>query len=237
MKYRLAFLLLTGLLSLGFALGPGIKKTDFRSGNLTCPETGNLLAKEETKMLYMDNGNTKINSVYRLAGNVFAEKSNTWLSTASYPSYQLVNHSTGALESVKPTEKGLKVSFKEDKNGELQSKTLPFGPRYAYDEELIQIAAEELDKLLANQKIKLSIVVPSRLAAYDFILEKKQSSKKSVHLILSPENFFLRQIVNPIELWLNPEDKSLQRVKGITNVLFKETGTRPVEINYTEDPA
>lgn len=85
---------------------------------------------------------------------------------------------------------------------------------------------------LLQSKRKISIVVANKKDYYNFIIEKKKHESDIVMFEISPENFFLKQLVTPIELEYSIAQKKLIRFYGLSNLDNSNGKSQIVNIKY-----
>ncbi|MFT2111188.1 hypothetical protein [Marinomonas sp. 2405UD68-3] len=176
---------------------------------------------------------------YREAtGNIFAEKTIHYVHSLLAPDFDQMNQRNGEVIKVKAVDKdNLSVTYKASYGQKEKTKPIEVTNRLIVDAGFDHYVRAHWDKLIKGETMKVAFLAPTRQITVPFRIVKtdckdSDSSVSAICLLLSPNSWFFRLVVDPIYLVYDNESKNLQRYLGRGNISEKNGDYLTVDIHY-----
>ncbi|MES2628709.1 MAG: hypothetical protein V4616_07040 [Bacteroidota bacterium] len=222
--FPLNFKALVLLLGFGLTVFHGVSQVRNYSGVATDIKTGKVLftAKFNEKRI-----NGKLESMetqyFSADGKVkIAVRKVLFRNNPYAPNFVFQNLRTDATEVM--TTEGTTAELHFKKNGDTKpvKKTITVPGVMVADAGLVSLILDRWGNLKAGKQEGLNIIVTSRLDYYHFILYEKSTDadRKAGHtrIIFVSDNWFVRKVIDPIEMVFENSTKRLIRFEGATNL-------------------
>lgn len=185
------------------------------------PQYGGNGLYEKLKTEYFDAGNNK-----------FAQIVSDFKNDKFIPNSLLEDFRHNTKEEIIFDPKNVVVNYKKElKQKQEKSQSFKVVSNSIADQGFHNYIVANFDELLKTQK-KISIIVASQKDYFYFLIDKKKISNDKVHFVITPNNFFLKQLVTPIELEYSISNKRLLRFYGLSNLNDEKGKSQVVNIVY-----
>lgn len=223
------------LLLIGFALllgvspkdNPSVKRVE-RVGIATNFEENAVVYKEELSKVFAGNKVT-VQAVYKSDQTSFAKKEISW-NVDGPLRYEYFNHLKGYSEGISKIGNNAYTVYSES-DAKRKETTLEIDGTVVYDEYLVAWTQENLADIISGKEPSLKIIVPRRLDYYSFIAKGKKDQNGVYNIEIEADNFFLRQVIQPIKLRFSA-DKELLSIKAMSYIHPEENDLQPIIVNY-----
>lgn len=157
------------------------------------------------------------------AGNVIARKRITFTASAVQPAFEMTDLRDGYVEGAKRLSAGQYRFYKKSKEGApLQQEVVQAPAPAVIDGGFDYYIRRNFDGLAAGKTHTVNFAVPARLAYYSFTISKVKDltvgNRPAVMFQFAPQNFILRQLVEPLYVSYDRETQRLLVYSGYTNI-------------------
>jgi hypothetical protein len=161
-------------------------------------------------------------------GLIIGKKKLNFRASSAKPSFQMDDYRNGYMEGSEMTAEGMiKVFYRESKDAELISTVLNVPEPAVVDGGFNYFLKINWDKICSGQKVKFHFVAPEKQDYYSFRLAKEKEiiflDRKAMVCKMEPENFILRQLVDPIMITYDIQTKRMLQYEGISNIRKSST--------------
>jgi len=227
-------------LSLIISAFPGKEQNIKYAGVATRLSGGDRLYTEYHEEVYKKGLHTGTITVFRNAENKeIAKRVLNFNGSRTSPNFQLEDLRSGYKEGAEVLAPGkVKVWYRHDKSSELKTKELELKEPFVIDGGFNYLVKDNWEKIKSGEHITFQFVAPSQLDFFKFRVRKQKDlnygSKPAILVILEPENFLLRMIVDPIKIIYNVSTKRILEYAGISNINDESGKSYKVILKYAE---
>lgn len=159
------------------------------------------------------------------AGESYAERRLTYerAPVPWAPDYAFSDARSGRREAARVEGGEVVISLRESRHGATQTNRIPYSPDLVIDGGFDQFIRANLDRLRNGEAVTFRFVVPARLDAYVFTLERDRfpagtSAATHLPLVLRIDNWLVRMFIEPVRVVYSLAPFELQRYAGVSNV-------------------
>lgn len=229
----LVFSIGTFIHSWSYALSEGGKDEMVFTGYAYEPSNNALLYSEQHKILFDENGQRQHCTVnyFDPNGKRIAEKTLTYDSSGYLPNFDFIDLRSNQLIKVEKKkgyvsiEQGVMESLMQDQVPLLDD--IPLIADAGFDVFMNQ----NWDELIEGKKAEVEFLAVTRGRFVTFEIERTRIQESSIHFRLSPANFVIAMLVDPILLEYDLNTGRILRYSGLTN-LEMVNGNMPSGDNY-----
>lgn len=189
--------------------------------------------------LFKEGKHVSTSTVYKNdKGLVMASRSLNFAGGSEAPTYRLDVKKTGYYEGATVTKGAVKV-FNYDLEAKKEvSKTISVPAPYVIDGGFNYFVKRKWADVVAGKSVTFNFVVPARLDYYKFRVRKTANVKEKGHnamvVVLEPDNFVLRSIVDPIKVTYDLATKRIIKYEGISNIPGNSDRNFDIKLVYPE---
>lgn len=166
------------------------------------------------------------------AGEIIAKKVIDYSENKITPSFEQQDYRDGYVEGI--TYQGDKLVFKYRKSSsdKLKTKTISKPADLVVDGGFNYYIKAHWDELLVGQSMVFNFAVPSQLDYFSFRLYKESNQSDAVVFRMEPDNFILRNLVDPIRVTYKKSTKRILKYEGLSNINDRGGKSYLVKIMY-----
>ncbi|MEQ9363909.1 MAG: hypothetical protein RIF32_06690 [Leptospirales bacterium] len=193
-------------------------------GNARDLESGKFLYSENHAEFRSNGKHTHSIVTYRDAdGKAFARKRITFTKSTSQPDFRMEDFRDGYVEGATLLGDSRFQFFKRSKKGaELEKGVVKIASPGVIDGGFDYFIRENFDSLAAGQAQTVNFGVSARFTYFSFVISKtgdlKRQGRDAVRFKLAPQNFILRQLIEPLYITYDRESRRLLEYTGYTNI-------------------
>ncbi len=193
-------------------------------GNAVDLNTGKFLYSENHAEYRSSGKHTHSIVTYRdKQGKVFARKRISFTKNTNRPDFRMEDLRDGYLEGATSLGSGRHQFFKRSgKDEELQKEVVTMASPGVIDGGFDYYVRENFDALAAGQARTVNFGVSARFTYFSFVISKVRDTKvrgrDAVRFKLAPQNFILRQLIDPLYITYDREARRLLEYSGYTNI-------------------
>lgn len=198
-------------------------------GNASDLQTGKFLYSENhAEFRSMDKHTHSIVTYRDAGGKVFARKRITFTKSTNQPDFRMEDFRDGYIEGATLLGNSRFQFFKRsDKEAALEKEVVTIGTPGVIDGGFDYFVRENFASLAAGQAKKVNFGVSARFTYFSFVISKvgdlKRKGRDAIRFKLAPDNFLLRQLIDPLFITYDKESLRLLEYTGYTNI---DDGTR-----------
>lgn len=201
-------------------------KSDVRyfRGNAVDLNTGRFLYSENHAEYRQAGRHTHSIVTYRNAqGKAFARKRITFARNATQPDFRLEDFRDGYIEGAKGLG-GSRFQFfkRSNRDSELQKEVVNISAPGVIDGGFDYYVRNNFAALSRGEARSVNFGVSARFTYFTFVISKvsngQRAGRPTVKFKLAPQNFILRQLIDPLFITYDAEDRRLLEYRGYTNI-------------------
>ncbi|MES2629493.1 MAG: hypothetical protein V4616_11045 [Bacteroidota bacterium] len=188
---------------------------------------------------WVDGKHVTTTTVYKNEkGVVMASRKLKFSQGSETPGYRLDVKKTGYYEGAEIIKSGVRVYAFDEEAKKESSKMLEVPSPFVIDGGFNYFIKKRWESIVAGKTVSFYFVVPARLDYYHFRARKVSNLKEKGHnamlVILEPDNFVLRSIVQPIKVTYDLASKRILKYEGISNIPGPEDRNFDIRLVYPE---
>jgi hypothetical protein len=231
----LRFLLLPLLILLA-SFSPSGNRIEY-NGVASVVKGNKLMYSEENIEEYQSGRHLQTLTSYKDAsGKTFAKRKLDYSKSSLTPDFQLEDTRTGLLEGSNMKGNDVVLFYKKNKSSALKTATLNIPKPFVIDGGFNYFIKARWNELMKGETQLINIAVPSQLDYFKFRIykfkEQVQGGRKEVVFKIEPDNFLLRNLLDPILTTYNKDTKRMTSYKGISNICSDKGKYLLVNLNY-----
>lgn len=170
------------------------------------------------------------------SGKTFARRKLDYSKSNLTPDFTLEDKRTGLMEGATLKGNDILLFYKKNKSSPLKSASISIPKPYVVDGGFNYFIKSKWSELIKGETEYVNIAVPSQLSYYKFRIYKlsgdAQLDKKEVVFKIEPDNFIVRNLVDPILTTYNKATKRMISYKGISNICSDKGKYLQVTLTY-----
>lgn len=189
-------------------------------------KTDQFLYLEKHKVILDEEGNYESSRVQYIdeKGELFASKQVSYEASLTAPSFTFFDYRTDSQVTVQNRVKSIKLTSKTGSTETTQDVDIARPSGLVVDAGFDRFIYENWEYLLQNKDVSFAFLAISRAMVVSLDVKEKNRMNDSVVLVVEPSNFFLKLLVDPIELTYNIDSQRLTRFEGLTNIAKSTNG-------------
>lgn len=166
-------------------------------------------------------------TIYKnVGGTILAKRKLNFSNGFESPGYRLDVLKSGYYEGANVSANTVKVFHYDMEEKKEHSKTLTVPSPFVIDGGFNYFIKRKWNTVMEGKPVVFNFVVPARLDFYKFRIRKEKTfqdkGRNAVLIILEPDNFIIRSIVDPIKITYDVASKRIIKYEGISNIPNKE---------------
>lgn len=199
-------------------------KVRYFRGNAVDLKTGKFLYSENHAEYRRGEQHTHSIVTYRDAqGKAFARKRITFTRNATQPDFRLEDFRDGYVEGAKLLG-GTRFQFfkRSERGAELEQEVVSISAPGVIDGGFDYYVRNNFAALSRGEARSVNFGVSARFTYFTFVISKvrngQRAGRPTVQFKLAPQNFVLRQLIDPLFVTYDAENKRLLEYRGYTNI-------------------
>jgi hypothetical protein len=169
-------------------------------------------------------------------GKTFAKRKLDFSKSNLTPDFTLEDQRTGLMEGATLKGNDVTLFYRKNKSSQVKSASLNIPKPFVLDGGFNYFIKSKWAELLKGETQYVNIAVPSQLDYYKFRINKINGDggpdKKEVTFKIEPDNFIVRNLVDPILTTYNKSTRRMISYKGISNICSDKGKYLPVTLSY-----